>query len=147
MNFSFLIFFSGCCYDYCKENYHFPCGTLRAQASFKENKSMYCKTHAKKWDVKDIPEQTDFETHRTIYVDTENEKMKKTAKQIVDLRTVQINIGALTIHCLGDQVRPKISDTKEALIPIGFSCSRYVLSPYFQGFMKAVLIAYMWPKF
>lgn len=107
---------------------------------------MYCKTHAKKWDVKDIPEQTDFETHRTIYVDTENEKMKKTAKQIVDLRTVQINIGALTIHCLGDQVRPKISDTKEALIPIGFSCSRYVLSPYFQGFMKAVLIAYMWPN-
>ena len=108
---------------------------------------MYCKTHAKKWDVKDIPEQKDFETHRTIYVDTENEKMKKTAKQIVDLRTVQITIGALTIHCLGDQVRPKISDTKEALIPIGFSCSRYVLSPYFQGFMKAVLFAHMWPTF
>ena len=74
------------------------------------------------------------------------EDAQKTAKQIVDLRTVQITIGALTIHCIGDQVRPKISDTKEALIPIGFSCSRYVLSPYFQGFIKAVLIAYMWPK-
>ena len=85
---------------------------------------MYCKTHAKKWDIKDIPDQKEFDTHRTVYVDTESEKMKKTAKQIVDLRTVQITIGSLTIHCLGDQVRPKISDTKEALIPIGFSCSR-----------------------
>ena len=88
---------------------------------------MYCKTHAKYWDVKDVPDQKSFETDRTIHVDTENEKMKKTAKQIVDLRTVKVTIGSLKIHSLGDQVRPKISDTKEALIPIGYSCSRYLL--------------------
>ena len=52
--------------------------------------------------------------------------MKKTAKQIVDLRTVQVTIGSLTIHHLGDEVKRKISDTKEALIPIGFACSRYI---------------------
>ena len=88
---------------------------------------MYCKTHAKYWDVKDKPDQKSFETQRTVHVDTENEKMKKTAKQIVDLRTVQVTIGSLTIDSLGDQVKPKISDTKEALIPIGYSCSRYLL--------------------
>ena len=118
---------SGCCYEYCKENYHFPYGILRAQATFKEDKCMYCKTHAKYWDVKDKPDQKSFETQRTVHVDTENEKMKKTAKQIVDLRTVQVTIGSLTIDSLGDQVKPKISDTKEALIPIGYSCSRYLL--------------------
>ena len=43
-------------------------------------------------------------------MDTENEKMKKTAKQIVDLRTVKVTIGSLKIHSLGDQVKPKISE-------------------------------------
>ena len=99
---------------------------MRAQASFKETKVVYCKNHAKYWDVKDIPDQKSFETHRTIHIDTENERMKKTAKQIVDLRTVQVTIGSLTIHHLGDEVKRKISDTKEALIPVGFACSRYV---------------------
>ena len=114
----------GCCHEYCKENYHFKCG-FEAGAVFKEDKSVYCSLH-RKWYI-DIGTQMEFGAKRIIHIDVESEMSKKKASKWVDLRNVQINLGSLTIHKLGDEVKNS-SDNKEALIPVGFACSRWYWS-------------------
>ncbi len=71
--------------------------------------------------------QTDFKAQRTIYVDKEElcKPSKKSKNSKVDLRTIQVNIGSLTIHKLGSRV---VSDTKSALVPEGFEASRWFWS-------------------
>ena len=119
-NFFFLLIFLGCCYDYCKENYHFECG-LSVGAAFKEDKSVFCPKHQNYWDVKDNANNTDFSLDRLVHIDVEAELKKK--PKWVDLRTVQCYIGSLKVQLLG-KINLDLSDNSQALIPLGFTCSR-----------------------
>ena len=110
----------GCCYDYCKENYHFECG-LSVGAAFKEDKSVFCPKHQNYWDVKDNANNTDFSLDRLVHIDVEAELKKK--PKWVDLRTVQCYIGSLKVQLLG-KINLDLSDNSQALIPLGFTCSR-----------------------
>ena len=115
----------GCCHDYCKENYHFPCAIANLSA-FKEDKTMYCKKHGPFYKI--IPNQTELTAKRIIHVDTEVEIQKRPKN--LDLREARVHIGSLTVHHLGDRVKPGVSDGTEALIPIGYYCSREFWSTF-----------------
>jgi hypothetical protein len=115
---------TGCCHEYCKENYHFECGLFHSGgAVFKEDKTVYCMAHRQFY--VDIPEQNNFKLARTIHIDIENDVKKR--QKPVDLRTVKCTIGSLTIESLGGSIQT-VSDTKDALIPNGFTCSRWFWS-------------------
>ena len=108
---------TGCCHGDCKCNYHFACG-LQDGGVYKEDKTVYCNTHQHLYERK--PSAKDFNVARTVHVDLENEHKRK--PKVVDLRSVQVKIGSMTIHSLGHL--KSVSDSEEALIPEGFICSR-----------------------
>ncbi len=108
----------GCCQAGCDGNYHFACG-LRDGASYYEDKTVYCARHS--WKYADKAESTDFSVWRTVYVDLEDNK-KKSKK--VDLSGVKVKVGSLLVERLGELRGPAVSDSEEALLPVGFCCSR-----------------------
>ena len=91
-------------------------------AVFKEDKTVYCSSHKKYY--QDISDNSDFSLERLITIDMDSESRKK--QKWIDLRTARCFIGSLKIQSLGRI--SEISDTTEALIPIGFSCSRWFWS-------------------
>ncbi len=107
----------GCCQAGCDANYHFYCGVADGAVYF-EDKTVYCDDHA--WRHSHRPVTTDFSVWRTVHVDLE-ENRRRVKK--VDLRTVKVRVGGLVVERLGE-ISPGVSDTKEALVPIGFACSR-----------------------
>ncbi len=113
----------GCCHEYCKENYHFECGQ-KAMASFKEDKTVYCRRHKQFYSHKN--EQIRLSVDRTVHVDLEQETAKRKIKP-VDLREVKVTIGSLTVESLG-AITDQRNGHPDALIPSGFTCSRWFWS-------------------
>ena len=107
----------GCCAEYCKENYHFSCGQDH-NISFKEDKTVFCLKH--KYFIGG--DQREFKSARTLTIDNDNEKKKRPISR--DLRLAQLQIGSLKIHNLGYFDKNMNFDTKQALIPVNFICSR-----------------------
>lgn len=70
-----------------------------------------------------MPNATDFRVPRTVHLELESRKKQKW----IDLRTVRVYIGSLQIEQLG-YLHPKASDSKDNLVPVGFSCSRFYWS-------------------
>ena len=66
---------------------------------------------------------TDFRVPRTIHLELESRKKQKW----IDLRSVRVYIGSLQIQQLG-YLHPKASDSRDNLVPVGFSCSRFYWS-------------------
>ena len=109
---------TGCCHGDCKCNYHFPCG-LEDGAVYKEDKTVYCAEHARLYATKG--NVVDLDMRRTVHVDLETE-MNRRKQRAVDLRTVRVKVGSLSIHSIGRLMN--VSDRKESLVPVDFVCSR-----------------------
>jgi hypothetical protein len=111
---------TGCCHEYCKSNFHFACG-IRDGASYKEDKTVYCRQHKSLYTFK--PATTDFAVARIVYIDLGSDARKKSKE--VDLRKVNVTLGALTVASIG-QIDPKAEGQfhEDAIVPIGYSCSR-----------------------
>eukprot|EP00090_Calanus_glacialis_P000703 TRINITY_DN10472_c0_g1_i1.p1 TRINITY_DN10472_c0_g1~~TRINITY_DN10472_c0_g1_i1.p1 ORF type:complete len:2203 (+),score=428.08 TRINITY_DN10472_c0_g1_i1:62-6670(+) len=107
----------GCCHRDCPSNFHFECG-ISAQADFKEDKTVYCLKHAQKY--ANTPNIGDFVVDRHMWIDCdpEEEKGRKRSK-LADYRNLKFTVGSVVIDNIGTIV--PASDTKHALVPVGFS--------------------------
>ncbi|CAL4152375.1 unnamed protein product, partial [Meganyctiphanes norvegica] len=106
----------GCCHKSCPVTYHFPCAR-KAHCQFMEDRRIFCPTHHNSENGKS--KKDDFKVSRCVYVDMDSEKKKW--KQALGNK-VNIVIGSLSITNLGRIV--SVSDNNEALIPLGFMCTR-----------------------
>ncbi|XP_063233584.1 histone-lysine N-methyltransferase trithorax [Bacillus rossius redtenbacheri] len=108
----------GCCYRNCIETYHFPCA-MKAKCAFMDDKSVYCSAHVEEAIVgKKMALTSDFDLPRSIYVELDRKK-----KKYVEPQQVRIMIGSLVVENIGDFV-PSVSDQKDFIIPMNYSCSR-----------------------
>ena len=115
----------GCNHKFCESNYHFECG-LKDGATYKDDKKVFCIRHCdSKSNDRDVPVMKDFQCLRTIHIDAERENKKSAQRKhrLVDLRTVKLRIGSLTVQTLG-HLRVPVSDTTKTLIPVNFECTR-----------------------
>ncbi len=110
----------GCCQAGCEANYHFRCG-LEDGASYFEDKTVYCEWHASAHTTQGKALATELCVWRTAHVDLEESRGRRTRR--VDLRTAHVRVGGLTVESLG-VIEPRVSDAGEALVPVGFVCSR-----------------------
>ncbi|XP_065166058.1 LOW QUALITY PROTEIN: histone-lysine N-methyltransferase trithorax-like [Atheta coriaria] len=109
----------GCCLKGCYQTYHFPCAQ-KANCHFNADRTMYCHVHdpTKDFNVTLITNPHDFAIRRSVYIEVDTKK-----KKLADREKVHYMVGALSVLSLG-KVIPSISDTVDAIIPVGFVCSR-----------------------
>ncbi|KAG5897396.1 hypothetical protein JTB14_013488 [Gonioctena quinquepunctata] len=107
----------GCCYKGCHETYHFACART-VKLSFMHDKTVYCSSHELAKNSHVIIVDKDFEIHRSVYVELDQKKRKYS-----DRNKVNFMIGSLCVKNLG-KIDPVISDSPDAIIPMGFVCTR-----------------------
>ena len=73
---------------------------MEARADFKEDKTVYCYTHAQKYAAKENVES--MEVSRCVWVDLETDRNKKT--KFVDFRKLQFSLGSVHVDSLGSIV-------------------------------------------
>ncbi|XP_049844919.1 uncharacterized protein LOC126297780 isoform X2 [Schistocerca gregaria] len=107
----------GCCTRNCPETFHFPCAR-KVNCTFMDDKNVFCPSHAKGATGKVLHNESDFEICRPIYVELDRKK-----KKFAEPKKVRLMIGSLSVENIGEFVS-EVSDTPEAIIPNGFSCTR-----------------------
>ncbi|KAJ8949142.1 hypothetical protein NQ318_012890 [Aromia moschata] len=107
----------GCCYKGCHETYHFGCART-AKLNFMHDKTVYCSTHETTKKSSPIIVDKDFEICRSVYVELDQKKRK-----FCDIDKVNFMVGSLYVKNLG-RIDPLVSDGVDAIVPMGFVCSR-----------------------
>ncbi|KAJ8923805.1 hypothetical protein NQ315_010387 [Exocentrus adspersus] len=107
----------GCCHKGCHETYHFTCART-AGLAFMHDKTVYCSSHEITSKSHVITVDEDFEIRRSIYVELEQKR-----KKYCEIDKVNFMVGSLYVKNLG-KIDPLVSDCTEAIIPLGFICSR-----------------------
>ncbi|XP_061183956.1 histone-lysine N-methyltransferase 2A-like [Saccostrea echinata] len=111
----------GCCTRGCPANYHFMCARQEL-CLFQEDKKVFCPQHREKVDGELVAKEK-FAVNRRVCVSMEDLKFnKKTWSKGLDPSNISVIIGSCTVEELG-RLSP-ISDTKDLLFPIEFSCTR-----------------------
>ncbi|CAH1153697.1 unnamed protein product [Phaedon cochleariae] len=107
----------GCCYKGCHETFHFSCART-AKLNFMHDKTVYCAIHDLPGNSHVITVDKDLEVHRSVYVELDRKKRKYS-----EIHRVNFMVGSLCVKNLG-KIEPAVSDSCEAIIPMGFVCTR-----------------------
>lgn len=107
----------GCCFKGCYETFHFPCARM-VKCQFLHDKTVYCSTHQLPNDCNLLTNPKEFDIHRSVYVELDKKK-----RRYADIDKVNFMVGSLRVTNLG-KIHPSISDTTDAIIPMGFICTR-----------------------
>lgn len=107
----------GCCFKGCYETFHFTCAR-KANCIFLHDKTVYCSSHQLPKNSNVITSSHDFDIRRSVYVELDKKKGK-----FCDIDKVNFMVGSLCVTNLG-KINPTLSDNYDAIIPIGFVCSR-----------------------
>ncbi|KAK9890198.1 hypothetical protein WA026_010309 [Henosepilachna vigintioctopunctata] len=107
----------GCCLKGCYETYHFICAR-KSNCIFLHDKTVFCASHQLPKNCNIITSSQDFNIRRSIYVELDKKKGK-----YCEIEKVNFMVGSLCVTRLG-KIYPPLSDTCDAIIPIGFVCSR-----------------------
>nr|XP_022908241.1 histone-lysine N-methyltransferase trithorax [Onthophagus taurus] len=107
----------GCCEKGCHETYHFVCA-LNSNCHFLHDKTVYCSTHDVKNKQNLLTCSTDFDIRRSVYVEIDRKR-----KKFCEPDKIHFMVGSLSVTNLG-KIIPLLSDDFDALVPLGFVCSR-----------------------
>ncbi|XP_078675926.1 histone-lysine N-methyltransferase 2A-like isoform X1 [Branchiostoma floridae x Branchiostoma belcheri] len=116
----------GCCTRGCPANFHFMCARLE-ECLFQEDKKVFCKEHKDKVDG-ELVKEDNFEVHRRVCVNMDNIKLNRKWMRGLEPTIIQVLAGSMTVESLGEL--NDLSDTKDALLPVGFVCTRVYWSTY-----------------
>ncbi|XP_066280543.1 histone-lysine N-methyltransferase 2A-like isoform X1 [Branchiostoma lanceolatum] len=116
----------GCCTRGCPANFHFMCARLE-ECLFQEDKKVFCKEHKDKVDGELVKEDS-FEVNRRVCVNMDNIKLNRKWMRGLEPTIIQVLTGSMTVESLGEL--NDLSDTKDALLPVGFVCTRVYWSTY-----------------
>ncbi|XP_078589839.1 histone-lysine N-methyltransferase 2A-like isoform X3 [Branchiostoma floridae x Branchiostoma japonicum] len=116
----------GCCTRGCPANFHFMCARLE-DCLFQEDKKVFCKEHKDKVDG-ELVKEDNFEVHRRVCVNMDNIKLNRKWMRGLESTIIQVLAGSMTVERLGEL--NDLSDTKDALLPVGFVCTRVYWSTY-----------------
>ena len=95
------------------------------RADFKEDKTVYCLTHAQKYASK--PNCPDLSVPRNVYIDMDTDpgsgpRRPSKKSRPVDFREIKLFVGSLAVESLGSLVA--CSGTEQALVPVGLSATK-----------------------
>ncbi|KAL3289472.1 hypothetical protein HHI36_022895 [Cryptolaemus montrouzieri] len=107
----------GCCFKSCYETYHFICAR-KVNCVFLHDKTVFCASHELPKNSNIITSSHDFDIRRSVYVELDKKKGK-----CCEIEKVNLMVGSLCVTNLG-KINPSLSDGYDAIIPIGFVCSR-----------------------
>ncbi|XP_044257456.1 histone-lysine N-methyltransferase trithorax [Tribolium madens] len=108
----------GCCFKNCCEIYHFICART-AKCHFMHDKTVYCCSHELPKTSSVIVTSNDFNIRRSVFVELADYKKG----QYSQIEKVNVMVGSLCVTNLG-KINPVMSDTIEAIIPVGYNCSK-----------------------
>ncbi|XP_008200708.2 histone-lysine N-methyltransferase trithorax [Tribolium castaneum] len=108
----------GCCFKNCCEIYHFICART-AKCHFMHDKTVFCCSHEVPKTSSVIVTPHEFNIRRSVFVELADYKKE----QYSQIEKVNVVVGSLCVTNLG-KINPVMSDTVEAIIPVGYNCSR-----------------------
>ncbi|CAH0561809.1 unnamed protein product [Brassicogethes aeneus] len=108
----------GCCYKGCYETYHFKCAQTTTKCQFMHDKTVYCASHELPKNSNPLTTPKDFDIYRSVFVELDKKKRKT-----CDIDKVTFMVGSLCVKNLG-KINPLVSDHPDAIIPMGFVCTR-----------------------
>lgn len=106
----------GCCEKGCHETYHFACA-LNVNCYFLHDKTVYCHSHELS-NKNLLTNPSDFDIRRSVYVELDRKRKKYSEPD-----KVHFMVGSLSVTSLG-KIIPILSDDFDALVPLGFTCTR-----------------------
>lgn len=106
----------GCCEKGCHETYHFTCA-LNVNCYFLHDKTVYCHSH-ELTNKNLLTNPSDFDIRRSVYVELDRKRKKYSEPD-----KVHFMVGSLSVTSLG-KIIPVLSDDFDALVPLGFTCTR-----------------------
>ncbi|KRT78743.1 PHD finger motif containing protein [Oryctes borbonicus] len=106
----------GCCEKGCHETYHFACA-LKVNCYFLHDKTVYCHSH-ELTNKNLLTNPSDFDIRRSVYVELDRKRKKYSEPD-----KVHFMVGSLSVTSLG-KIIPILSDDFDALVPLGFTCTR-----------------------